>query len=227
MERHMMRTCRDHALTPVIDRRLRALLGHFTHSKTEDVLSVVYFCNEMTYILRHIVNIDCLYSNNNGATAHALLVDEATARHPTPGAPVVTLVGMPRAMVVRPQTYGIPLHRVCHDLPDGHVAVMPITVYLTLSFPTAFRLASGSTVESGQIERGSFIGMISNIAFTDFFSHGVTFSQNMLDAKHVNIAELRYHLKEEHPAAKRPIVVMIDGKDRNNGATYYQACVAS
>jgi hypothetical protein len=76
-------------------------------------------------------------------------------------------------MVVRPQTFGIPMHRVCHDLLDGHVAVMPTTVYLTLSFPAAFRLASGSTMKSGQIERGGFIGMIPNIAFTDFFSHGV------------------------------------------------------
>jgi hypothetical protein len=60
-----------------------------------------------------------------------------TARHPSPDAPVLTLGDMPRAMVVRPHIFGIPMHCVCHDLTDGHVAVMPTTVYLTLRFPAA------------------------------------------------------------------------------------------
>jgi hypothetical protein len=51
-------------------------------------------------------------------------------------------------MVVRPHTFSIPLHRICNDLPDGHVAVLPTTVYFTLCFPTAFRLESGSIVKS-------------------------------------------------------------------------------
>jgi hypothetical protein len=41
-------------------------------------------------------------------------------------------------MVVRPHTFGIPMYRVCPNLPDGHVAAMPTTVYLTLRFPVAF-----------------------------------------------------------------------------------------
>jgi hypothetical protein len=80
-------------------------------------------------------------------------------------------------MVVRPHTFGIPLYRVCRDLPDGHVAVLPTTVYFTLRFPTAFRLESGSIVKSIQVERvGSSI--IPDIAFTDFFAQGATFSRS-------------------------------------------------
>jgi hypothetical protein len=137
----------------------------------------MYFFNSMPYIFRHSVNIDCFYSNNNSATAVALLLDDATTRHPSPDAPVVTLGDMPRAMVVRPHTFGIPLHHVCRDLPDGHVAVMPTTVYLTLRFSTAFRLHSGSIVKSIQIERVGF-NMIPDIAFTDFFAQGATFSRD-------------------------------------------------
>jgi hypothetical protein len=59
-------------------------------------------------------------------------------------------------MVVRPHTFGIPLHRVCQDLPDGHAAALPTTVYFTLRFPTTFRLESGSIVTSIQIERVGF-----------------------------------------------------------------------
>jgi hypothetical protein len=80
-------------------------------------------------------------------------------------------------MVVRPYTFGIHLHRVWHDLPDGHVAVPPTTVYFTLRFPTAFRLESGSIVKSIQIDRVGF-NMIRDIAFTDFFEQGATFSRD-------------------------------------------------
>jgi hypothetical protein len=158
-----MRTGRDNAWTPVTDRCLRALLGRLTHNKTGDVPSVMYFYNGIPYIFRHSVIIDCFYSNNNGATAVALLLDDATARLPSPDAPIVTLGDMPRAMVVRPHTFGIPMHGVCHDLPDGHVAVMPTTVCFTLRFPAAFRLESGSIVKSIQIERVGF-NMIPDIA---------------------------------------------------------------
>jgi hypothetical protein len=104
------------------------------------------------------------------------LLDDATARHPSPDALVVALGSMPRAMVVRPHTFGIPMHRVCHDLPDGHVAV-PTTVYFTLRFPTAFRLESGSIVKSIQIERVGF-STIPDIALADFFAQGATFSRD-------------------------------------------------
>jgi hypothetical protein len=184
----MMRNGRDDAWTPVTDRCLRALLGRLTHNKTGDVPSVMYFYNGMPYIFRQSVNIDCFYSNNNSATAVALLLDDATARHPSPDAPLVTLGGMPRAMVVRPHTFGIPVHRVCHDLPDGLVAVLPTTVYFTLRFPTAFRLESGSIVKIIQIERVGF-SMIPDIAFTDFFTQGTTFSRNktyVLDSRPPN-----------------------------------------
>jgi hypothetical protein len=59
-------------------------------------------------------------------------------------------------MVVRRHTFGIPLHRVCHELLDGHVAVLPTTVYFTLRFPAAFRLKSGSIEENVQIEGTGF-----------------------------------------------------------------------
>jgi hypothetical protein len=172
-----MRTSRYDAWTPVTDRCLRALLGRLAHNKTRDVPSVMYSNNRMPYIFRHSVNIDCFYSNNNSATASALLLDDTTARHPSPDAPVVTLGGMPRAKVVRPHTFGIPVHRVWHDLPDGHVAVLPTTVYFTLRFPTPFRLKSESIVKSIQIERVGF-SMIPDIAFTDFFAQGATFSRD-------------------------------------------------
>jgi hypothetical protein len=50
-------------------------------------------------------------------------------------------------------------------------------VYFTLHFPTAFRLESGSIVKRIQIERVGF-SMIPDIAFTDFFTQGTTFSRN-------------------------------------------------
>jgi hypothetical protein len=119
----------------------------------------------MPYIFRHNVNIDFLYSNNNGATAVALLLDDATARHSSPDARVVTLGGMPQAMVVRPHTFGMPLHRVWHDLPYGQVAVLPTAVYFTLRFPVTFRLESGSNMKSVHNERAGF-SMIPDNTFT-------------------------------------------------------------
>jgi hypothetical protein len=101
----MMRIGHDDTWTPVTDRCLRALLGRMTHNKTGDVPNVMCFYNGMPYIFRYSVNIDCFYSNNNSVTAVALLLDDATARHPPPDAPVVTLGDMPRAMVVRPHTF--------------------------------------------------------------------------------------------------------------------------
>jgi hypothetical protein len=137
----------------------------------------MYFYNGLPYIFRHSLNIGCFYSNNNSTTAVTLLLNDVNARHPSPDAPVVTLGGMPRAMVVRPHTFGIPRHRVCHDLPDGDVAVLPTTVYFTLRFPTAIRLESGSIAKSIQIERVC-CRMIPDIAFTDFFAQGATFSRD-------------------------------------------------
>jgi hypothetical protein len=137
----------------------------------------MYFYNGMPYLLWYSVNIDYLYSNDNGAGAVALLLDDATARHPSPDAPVVTIGDMPRAMVVRPHTVGIPLHRVCHYFPNGHVTVLPTTVYFTLRFPAAFRLESGSIAKSAQVERVGF-STITDIAFTDLITQGATFSWN-------------------------------------------------
>jgi hypothetical protein len=137
----------------------------------------MYFYNGMLCIFRHSVNEDYFDSNNNRETAVALLLDDATARHPSPDAPVVTLGDMPRAMVVRPHTFGITPHRVSHDLPDGHVAVMPTTIYFTQRFEAAFHLESGSIVKSIQTERVGF-SMILDIAFTDFFAQGATFSRD-------------------------------------------------
>jgi hypothetical protein len=85
-----MRTVRDDAWAPVTDRCLRVLLGRLTQNKTGDVPSVMYFYNGMPYTFRHSVNIDFFYFKNNGATAVALLLDDAIARHPSPDAPVVT-----------------------------------------------------------------------------------------------------------------------------------------
>jgi hypothetical protein len=161
-----MRTCRVDAWTPVNDRCLRALLGRLTHNKTGNAPKVMYFYNGIPYIFRHSVNTNSFYSNNNGATAVALLLDDATARHPSPDAPVVTLGDMPLAMVLRPHTFGIPMHRVCHDLPDCHIEVLPTIVYFALRFLDAFRLESGSIVKSIQIERVGY-NMIPDIAFTD------------------------------------------------------------
>jgi hypothetical protein len=53
------------------------------------------------------------------------------------------------------------------------------------------------------------------------------YTATALDAKHANMEELRYHIKEEHPAASPPIVVTADGKDPANKLTHYQACVPS
>jgi hypothetical protein len=170
-----IRTCRDDAWTPVTDRRLRVPLGRLIHNKTGDAPSVMYIYNGMSYIFRHSENIDCLYFYNKGATAVALLLDDATARHPSPNAPTVTLGDMPRAMVVCPRNFGIPMHRVCHDLPNGHVAVMPTTIYFTWRFPAAFRLESGFIVKSIQIKRVGF-SMIPDIVCTDFFAQGATSS---------------------------------------------------
>jgi hypothetical protein len=80
-----MRTFRDDAWTPVTDRRLRAMLGRLILNKTGDVPSVMYFYNGMLYIFRHNVNINCFYSDSNGATAVALLLEVATTQHPSPG----------------------------------------------------------------------------------------------------------------------------------------------
>jgi hypothetical protein len=173
----MMRIGRDDAWTHVTDRCLRALLGRLTHNKTRDVPSVMYFNNGTPYIFRHNENLECFYYDNTGATAVALLRDDAIARHPSPDAPIVTLGDMPRAIPVRPHSFGIPMQSVCHDLLDGHVVVLPITVYFTLRFPAAFRLESGSIVKSIQIERVGF-SMIPDIAFTDFFANGATFSRD-------------------------------------------------
>jgi hypothetical protein len=137
----------------------------------------MYFYNGMMYRFRHNVNIHCFYSNKNGATAIALLLDDATARHPSPEAPVATLGDMPRAMVVPPQTFGILVHRVCHDLADGHVAVLPTSVYFTMRFPAAYRFESGPIVKSMKIERVGF-NMLPDIAFTNFFAQGETYSQD-------------------------------------------------
>jgi hypothetical protein len=139
----------------------------------------MYFYNDMPYIFRHSVNIDCLYSSNNGATAVAFLLDDVTARHPSPDAPVATLGDMLQAMLVlvRPHTFGVPLHLVCRDLPDGHVAVMSTSVYFRLRFPAAFRLESGSIIKSIKIERVAS-NMIPDVAFTDFFAQGATFSRD-------------------------------------------------
>jgi hypothetical protein len=60
---------------------------------------------------------------------------------------------------------------------DGHVAVLPTTVYFTLRFPAPFRLENGSIVKSIQVERVGY-SMIPDIAFTDFFALGATFSRD-------------------------------------------------
>jgi hypothetical protein len=44
-----------------------------------------------------------------------------------------------------------------------------------------------------------------------------------LDAKKATIEELRYYLKEEHPAGSPLIVVTTDGKGPANKVTHYQA----
>jgi hypothetical protein len=48
-----------------------------------------------------------------------------------------------------------------------------------------------------------------------------------MNAKHVTMEELRSHMKEEHPVASPPIVVMADGKDPANTLTHYHVCVPS
>jgi hypothetical protein len=47
------------------------------------------------------------------------------------------------------------------------------------------------------------------------------------DAKQATMEELRYHLKQEHPATSSPIVVTSDGKDLASPVNYCQACVPS
>jgi hypothetical protein len=82
-------------------------------------------------------------------------------------------------MVVCRHTFGIPLHRVYHDLPDSHVEVLSTTVYFTLRFEAAFHLGSGSIVNSIQVKRVGF-SMILDIPFTDFFAKGATFSRDKM-----------------------------------------------
>jgi hypothetical protein len=82
-------------------------------------------------------------------------------------------------MAVRPHTFGISLHRVCHDFPDGHVAVLPTKVFFKLRFPAAFRVESVSIVKSVQIECVGF-NLIPDIAFTHFFAQGANFSRDKM-----------------------------------------------
>ena len=106
--------------------------------------------------------------------------------------------------------------------PPSPGTILPVSSWMLYSTLRVFAIA---------FER-PFIILFDNAEYPcfEFFCHHrgeCNFTATALDAKHATMEELRFHLKEEHPATAPPIVVMADGKDPTSTLTHCQACVPS